>query len=83
MPHRMLTAPPGHISPGARRLLQRRHPRLRHYQSLPTQEIAYYIPQIPEVADTNGINNVRVAEHGIMYVVDRLQGGLYISELNV
>jgi len=45
------------------------------------QEVAYSIPQIPEGVDANGINNVRVAEHDIMYVVDRLQGGLYIPEL--
>ena len=37
------------------------------------QEVAYYIPQIPEGADANGI----------MYVVDRLQGGLYILEMNL
>ena len=47
------------------------------------QEVAYYIPQIPEGADANGINDVHVDENGIMYVVDRLQGGLYILEMNI
>ena len=37
------------------------------------QEVAYYIPSIPEGADANGI----------MYVVDRLQGGWYLLELTV
>ena len=47
------------------------------------EEVAYYIPQIPEGADANGTNDVHVDENGIMYVVDRLQGGLYILELSV
>ena len=42
----------------------------------------YHIPQIPEGAQANGINDVHVDENGIMYVVERLQGGLYILELN-
>ena len=41
------------------------------------------MPQIPEGADANGINDVHVDENGIVYVVDRLQGGLYILELNI
>ena len=40
-------------------------------------------PQIPEGADANGINDVHVDENGIMCVVDRLQGGLYILEINI
>lgn len=28
-------------------------------------------------------NDVHVDENGIVYVVDRLQGGLYILELNI
>ena len=47
------------------------------------QEVAYYIPQIPEGDDANGINDAHMDESGIMYVVDRLQGGLYILEMNV
>ena len=47
------------------------------------QEVAYYIPRIPEGADANGINHIHAVEHGIMYVVDRLQGELYILELEV
>ena len=47
------------------------------------QEAAHYFPQTPEGADANGINDVHVDENGMMYVVDRLQGGLYILELNL
>jgi len=47
------------------------------------EEIAYFIPQIPESAEANGINDVHVDENGIMYVVDRLKGGLYILELTI
>ena len=47
------------------------------------QELAHCIPRIPEGANANGINDVHVDENGIMYVVDRLQGGLYILELNL
>ena len=42
-----------------------------------------FVPRIPDGADANGINDVHVDENGIMYVVDRLQGGLYILELNL
>ena len=45
--------------------------------------VAYFVPEIPEGADANGINDVHVDENGIMYVVDRLHGGLYILELNL
>ena len=38
---------------------------------------------IPESAQANGINDIHVDENGIMYVVDRLQGELYILELNL
>ena len=69
--------------PDLRHPLQRRHPRLRPTNLFQPQEVAYYIPQIPEGADANGINDVHVDENGIMYVVDRLQGGLYILEMNV
>ena len=59
------------------------HPRLRHHNPFQPQEVAYYIPQIPEGADANGINDVHLDENSIMYVVDHLQGGLFILELNV
>ena len=35
-------------------------------------------PAGPEGAQANGVNDVHVDEYGIMYVVDRLQGGPYI-----
>lgn len=48
-----------------------------------SHEVACYIPQIPEGAEANRINDVRVDENGIMSVVDRLQGGMYILELTL
>ena len=47
------------------------------------EEVAYFVPEIPDGAPSNGINDVYVDENGIMYVVDRLKGGLYILELTV
>ena len=47
------------------------------------EEVAHFVPQIPEGASANGINDVHVDENGIVYLVDRLQGGLYILELNI
>ena len=79
----MPTVPLGNSHFDVRYLLQRRHPRLRHHEPFPPPKVARYIPRIPECADPNGINDVHMDENGIMYVVDRLQGGLYILELNV
>ena len=47
------------------------------------EEVAYFVPEIPDGASSNGINDVYVDENGIMYVVDRLKGGLYILELTI
>ncbi len=47
------------------------------------EEVAYFVPEIPDGAPSNGINDVYVDENGIMYVVDRLKGGLYILELTI
>ena len=47
------------------------------------EEVAYFVPEIPDGAPSNGINDVYVDENGIMYVVDRLKGGLYILELTL
>ena len=47
------------------------------------EEVAYFVPEIPATAEANGINDVHVDENGIMYVVDRIKGGLYILELNI
>ena len=47
------------------------------------EEVAYFVPEIPAGAEANGINDVHVDENGIMYVVDRIKGGLYILELNL
>ena len=47
------------------------------------QEVAYFVPPIPESAQAIGINDVHVDENGILYVVDRIKGGLYILELTV
>ena len=47
------------------------------------EEVAYFVPPVPEGAPSNGVNDVYVDENGIMYVVDRLKGGLYILELTL
>ena len=47
------------------------------------QEVAYFVPQIPKGAASLGINDVYLDENGIMYVVDRIKGGLYILELSI
>lgn len=47
------------------------------------EEVAYFVPEILEGADANGISDVHRDENGIMYVVDRLHGGLCILELNL
>jgi hypothetical protein len=47
------------------------------------EEVAYFVPQIPQGAPSNGINDVYVDEKGILYVVDRLKGVLYILELTI
>ncbi len=47
------------------------------------EEVAYFVPPTPEGAASNGVNDVFVDENGILYVVDRLKGGLYILELTL
>ena len=47
------------------------------------EEVAYFVPEIPAGAVANGINDVHVDENGILYVVDRINGGLYILELTI
>ena len=47
------------------------------------EEVAYFVPELTEGAPSVGINDVYVDENGIMYVVDRLKGGLYILELTI
>ena len=44
------------------------------------EEVAYFVPPIPEGSEANGINDVYVDEHQLIYTVDRLRGGLYILE---
>ena len=46
-------------------------------------EVAYFIPEFPEPNAPIGINDVYVDENGIVYVVDRNKGGLYILELTL
>ena len=46
-------------------------------------EVAYFIPELPEPNAPIGINDVYVDENGIVYVVDRNKGGLYILELTL
>ena len=44
------------------------------------EEVAYFVPQVPEGAPANSINDVYVDENQLIYAVDRLKGGLYILE---
>ena len=46
-------------------------------------EVAYFIPEAPKPNVSVGINDVYVDENGILYVVDRNEGGLYILELTL
>ena len=46
-------------------------------------EVAYFIPGSPKPNVPVGINDVYVDENGILYVVDRNEGGLYILELTL
>jgi hypothetical protein len=48
--------------------------------SRPT-EIAYYVPDPPDGQATPQLNDLLVAPDGLIYVTDRLDGGLHILEL--
>ena len=45
------------------------------------QEVAHFVPPLTEGASSVGINDVHVDENGIIYLTDRIKGGLYILEL--
>ena len=47
------------------------------------EEVAYYIPPVPEGAAGVNINDVYVDENAIVYAVDRTKGGLYILEMEL
>jgi hypothetical protein len=47
------------------------------------EEVAYYVPTVPEGAKGVNINDVYVDEKGIVYAIDRVKGGLYILELTL
>ena len=44
------------------------------------QEVAYFVPPVPEGARANSVNDVYVDEGELIYTVDRIKGGLYILE---
>ena len=44
------------------------------------EEIAYFVPPVPEGAPANSVNDVYVDENQLIYAVDRIKGGLYILE---
>ncbi len=46
------------------------------------EEVAYFVPQVPEGAPYNSVNDVYVDENQLIYAVDRVKGGLYILEPN-
>ncbi len=47
------------------------------------QEVAYFVPPLTVGASSVGINDVHVDENGIIYVTDRIKGGLYILEMTI
>ncbi|MFQ6028258.1 MAG: LVIVD repeat-containing protein [Dehalococcoidia bacterium] len=47
------------------------------------EEIAYWVPPLAEGAASVGVNDVYVDENGILYVVDRIKGGLDILEMTI
>ena len=47
------------------------------------EEVAHFVPQLPDGASANAVNDVYVDENRIVYTVDRLMGGLYILELTI
>ncbi|MDP6422454.1 MAG: hypothetical protein QF477_05740 [SAR202 cluster bacterium] len=47
------------------------------------EEVAYFIPEVPDPDKGVNINDVYVDENGLVYAIDRFKGGLYVLELNV
>ena len=47
------------------------------------EEVAYFVPEASGSDVAVAINDVHVDENGIVYVVDRIKGGLYILELTI
>ena len=47
------------------------------------EEVAYYVPPVPEGANGVNMNDVYVDENGLIYAIDRVKGGLYILEMNL
>ena len=47
------------------------------------QEIAYYIPAVPEGQPAMQTNDVFVAENGLIYISDRVGGGVDILEMTI
>ena len=47
------------------------------------QEVAYYVPPVPEGATGVNINDVYVDENALVYAIDRTRGGLYILEMTL
>ena len=47
------------------------------------EEVAYYIPAVPDGAAGVNMNDVYVDENGLIYAIERVKGGLYILEMAV
>jgi len=47
------------------------------------EEVAFYVPPVPEGAPYMWINDVYIDERGLVYAIDRVQGGLYILEMEL
>lgn len=47
------------------------------------KEVAYYIPRTPDGQEAIQTNDVFVAENGLVYISDRISGGIDILELTI
>ncbi|MDP7412106.1 MAG: hypothetical protein QF465_00445 [SAR202 cluster bacterium] len=47
------------------------------------EEVAYFIPEVPDQEKGVNVNDVYVDENGLVYAIDRFKGGLYVLEMNV
>ncbi len=47
------------------------------------EEVAYYIPEVPDGVNGVNINDVYWDENGLIYAIDRFKGGMYVLELTL
>ncbi|HXG40574.1 MAG TPA: hypothetical protein VNJ28_06495 [Candidatus Limnocylindrales bacterium] len=83
-PHNVHEPKPGTLIDGSTVYLTYFNAGLRVYDvSDPVRptEIAFYVPDPPPGQPTIQLNDILVADDGLIYVTDRIGGGLYILEL--